>query len=81
MTDTETLEERAGRLEERLRNGFDRIGEMMANHINVTNWEEAWVNLLREYEQINDEIAAHHAAPQPAPVQVALMAMPRAEVA
>jgi hypothetical protein len=42
----------------RLQDGFTRIGEAMNNGIEVTNWERHWIELLREYESLNDELAA-----------------------
>lgn len=73
---TDTRDERIAKLEARLTKGFIAIGEATARHIDVTNWERAWIELLREYESLNDEIAAHHAET----VQAELPAMPRAEV-
>ena len=58
---TETVEERVARLELRLADGFQRIGEAMSHGVDVDNWERHFVNLVREYEGISDEIAAHHA--------------------
>jgi hypothetical protein len=62
---SETVEERAARLELRLQDGFTRIGQMMAQGIAVEHWEDAWVRILREYESLETEIAAHHAEGQP----------------
>ncbi len=73
---TDTRDERIAKLEARLTKGFIAIGEATAEHIDVTNWERAWIELLREYELLNDEIEAHHAET----VQAELPAMPRAEV-
>jgi hypothetical protein len=42
----------------RLQDGFTRIGEAMNNGIEVSNWERHWIELLREYESLNDELAA-----------------------
>jgi hypothetical protein len=42
----------------RLQDGFTRIGEAMNNGIEVSNWERHWIELLREYERLNDELAA-----------------------
>lgn len=72
MTDRD---ERIAELTKRLHKGFTAIGEATAKHIDVTNWEVAWIELLREYESLEDEIAAHHAET----VQAELPAMPRAE--
>jgi hypothetical protein len=51
-------QERIETLEKRLQDGFTRIGEAMNNGIEVTNWERHWIELLREYESLNDELAA-----------------------
>lgn len=57
----DTRDERIAKLEARLTKGFIAIGEATSKHIDVTNWEDKWIELLREYESLNDEIAAHHA--------------------
>ena len=75
---TETLDERVARLEERLRDGYGKIGEAMNRGVEVQNWERHWVELLREYEAISDELAAHHAEVRQ---QAELAGMPRREVA
>lgn len=54
----ETIEDRVARLELRLQDGFNRIGEAMNHGIEVNNWEQHWIELLREYESLNDELAA-----------------------
>ncbi|MCC6673953.1 MAG: hypothetical protein IT339_02045 [Thermomicrobiales bacterium] len=53
----ETIEDRIGRLELRLQDGFARIGEAMNHGIEVDNWERHWIELLREYESLQDELA------------------------
>ncbi|MCO5222763.1 MAG: hypothetical protein M9947_14465 [Thermomicrobiales bacterium] len=53
----ETIEERVARLELRLHDGFARIGEAMDHGIEVENWERHWIELLREYELLNDDLA------------------------
>jgi hypothetical protein len=68
-------QERIETLERRLQDGFVRIGEAMNNGIEVTNWERHWIELLREYERLSDELAA-------APLeQVAMPGLPRREAA
>ena len=57
----ETLEERVARLEGRLEAGFQKIGEAMNKGVAPEHWETKWVELLREYENIEDELDAHHA--------------------
>ncbi len=54
----ETIEDRVARLELRLQDGFSRIGEAMSHGIDVDNWERHWIELLREYESLEDELAA-----------------------
>ena len=56
LAGTETIEDRLARLELRLQDGFVRIGEAMNHGIDVDNWERIWIELLREYEQLNDEL-------------------------
>lgn len=54
MTDTDTRDERVAKLEARLQDGFTRIGEAMSKGVAVDNWEAHWVQILREYESIED---------------------------
>ena len=75
---TETLDERVARLEVRLQEGFSRIGEAMNKGVAPEHWETKWVELLREYEAISDELAAHHAEVRQ---QVERAGMPRREMA
>ena len=75
---TETLEERVARLEVRLQEGFTRIGEAMSKGVAPEHWETKWVELLREYENIEDELDAHHAEVRQ---QAELAGMPRREQA
>ena len=75
---TETLDERVARLEGRLEAGFQKIGEAMNRGVEVQNWERHWVELLREYEAISDELDAHHAEVRQ---QAELAGMPRKEMA
>lgn len=71
-------DERIRKLEARLENGFQRIGEAMSQGVEVDNWERVWIELLREYERLSDEIEAHHAEVRQ---QVEMAGMPRREVA
>jgi len=73
-----TAEQRQAELEVRLTNGYTRIGEAMQRGHDTGNWERVWVELLREYEAISDELAAHHAEVRQ---QVELAGMPRREQA
>jgi hypothetical protein len=50
-------QERIETLERRLQDGFIRIGEAMNNGLNVSDWEKFWIELLREYESLNDDLA------------------------
>ena len=56
-TGPETIEDRLAKLELRLQDGFARIGEAMNHGIEVENWERHWIELLREYESLNDDLA------------------------
>ena len=71
-------DEQIRRLEERLRDGFQKIGEAMNRGVEVDNWERHWIELLREYERLNDELDAHHAEVRQ---QVEMAGMPRREMA
>lgn len=62
----ESKEDRIARLEARLQDGFTKIGDAMSRGVEVDNWERHWIELLREYETLEDEIAAHHAETVPA---------------
>lgn len=72
QTRPETVEERAARLELRLQDGFTRIGQMMSRGIDVPTWEEKWVELLREFEALEDELQARPVVL----VQQAMIGMP-----
>lgn len=76
----DTTDEQIRRLEERLRDGFQKIGEAMNRGVEVDNWERHWIELLREYERLNDELDAHHAGDAPV-MQAELAGMPRKEMA
>ena len=67
---TETLEERVARLTVRLEAGFQKIGEAMSKGVAPEHWETKWVELLREYEQLSDELEAQ---PPARPEQTALV--------
>jgi len=54
----ETIDDRMAKLELRLEDGFARIGEAMNHGIEVENWERHWVELLHEYESLNDDYVA-----------------------
>jgi hypothetical protein len=68
-------QERIETLENRLQDGFSRIGEAMNNGLNVSDWEKFWIDLLREYERLNDELAAAR------PEQAEMPGLPRKEAA
>lgn len=55
---TETIEERVARLEVRLQEGFSRIGEAMSKGVAPEHWETAWIDILRQYEALQDELDA-----------------------
>lgn len=74
---TDTTADRIARLEARLEDGFQKIGEAMSHGVDVDNWERHWVELLREYESLEDELDAHHAEVR----QQEMSGMPRKEVA
>ncbi len=54
----ETIDDRIAKLEVRLQDGFARIGDAMNHGIEVDNWERHWIDLLREYESLEDDLAA-----------------------
>lgn len=62
-------------LEARLQDGFGKIGDAMARGVAVEHWEKTWVDLLREYETLSDELATAK------PEQTTMPGLPRAEAA
>ncbi|MGB3329273.1 MAG: hypothetical protein WBA46_09990 [Thermomicrobiales bacterium] len=44
-------------LECRLDDGYRRIEQGIADGIDVTRWEEFWIDLLRQYEVMADQLA------------------------
>jgi hypothetical protein len=50
------LRRRKMTLEQRLEDGFVRIGDAEIQGRDVSAWEEFWLSLLREYESICDEL-------------------------
>jgi hypothetical protein len=51
-------QEQIDTLEQRLQDGFTRIGEAMQQGLTVDNWHTHWQELLAEYVALNDELAA-----------------------
>ena len=49
---------RRSALERRLEDGYRRIEEARLNGADVRAWEDFWIQLLREYEGVCDEIDA-----------------------
>jgi hypothetical protein len=68
-------QERIATLEQRLQDGFLRIGAAMQQGLEVDNWHTHWQNLLAEYVKLNDELASSP------PTQQAMPGLPRAEAA
>jgi hypothetical protein len=50
------LRRRKMTLEQRLEDGFVRIGEAEVQGRDVAAWEEFWLSLLGEYESVCDEL-------------------------
>jgi hypothetical protein len=42
-------------LTRRLNDGYERIEQALARGEDVTAWEEFWIELLHQYEQLSDE--------------------------
>ena len=57
--------EKLAKLEARLQDGFQRIGEAMNSGVAVDDWQAFWEKLLKEYEAISDELAATPPEQQP----------------
>ncbi|HYI93433.1 MAG TPA: hypothetical protein VEX68_07810 [Bryobacteraceae bacterium] len=47
----------AAQLERRLEDGYARIEDARLEGINTSDWEEFWIKLLREYEEICNKLA------------------------
>ena len=50
------LRNRKMTLEQRLEDGFTRIGDAEVQGRDISAWEDFWVTLLREYESVCDEL-------------------------
>ncbi len=42
----------------RLEDGFEKIVRAAADGEDVSRWEDVWIQLLREYEQMQDQLVA-----------------------
>lgn len=60
--DADVLEKHRDSLYRRLELGYERIERGLAEGSDVTTWEDFWVALLREYEQVCDELQRDLAA-------------------
>lgn len=56
ITSIDDLRVRKSTLEQRLEDGFARIGAAELAGRDVAAWEQFWLELLREYEHICDEL-------------------------
>lgn len=45
-------------IEQRLHDGYEKIEEGIASGRNVARWEAIWMDLLHEYEDLVDRLAA-----------------------
>lgn len=57
---TTALLSKRNELEQRLEDGWSKIEEL-ANADTIEKWEGFWINLLKEYEAICDQIAKESA--------------------
>ena len=55
-TRRDEIRSRRERLERRLDDGFLRIEQALLDGADVSAWEEFWVQLLREYEAVCDDL-------------------------
>jgi thymidylate kinase len=55
----ETLETARDRLYENLEKGYDRISKGLVEGKDVTEWEEFWVTLLKEYQRVCEELTSY----------------------
>ncbi len=56
--DRAAMEAEMQRLLFRLEDGFEKIARATANGEDVSRWEDVWIELLSEYEQLHDQMAA-----------------------
>lgn len=50
------LDRRCQSLARRLEDGYQRIDQAIATGADVAAWESFWIDLLREYESVCDEL-------------------------
>ncbi|HET8631202.1 MAG TPA: hypothetical protein VFL91_27590 [Thermomicrobiales bacterium] len=60
--DHAALERRRDALSRRLELGYRKIERGLEDGQDVTTWEDLWITLLREYEQICDDLERELAA-------------------
>lgn len=58
LDDRASLEAEMQRLLFRLEDGFEKIARAAAVGEDVRRWEDVWIQLLLEYEQLHDRLAA-----------------------
>jgi hypothetical protein len=51
-----SLQEQVATLERRLHDGYDRIEKAKKDGQDATAWEDFWLSLLNEYEQLYDKL-------------------------
>jgi hypothetical protein len=56
------IEQRERSLYLRLEDGYSRIEQALAEGKNVARWEDLWLMLLKEYEDVSDSRSALEAA-------------------
>lgn len=56
--DREVLDRRRQLLVRRLDDGYQRIDQAVVSGADVAAWETFWIDLLREYEAVCEEMAA-----------------------
>ena len=57
-SDSPQIQAELDRIEQRLLAGYDKIDRAVALGQDVRRWEELWLNLLLEYEELYDRMAA-----------------------
>jgi hypothetical protein len=58
LDDRESMNAEMRRLLFRLEDGYEKIVQAAANGDDVRRWEDVWLQLLCEYEQLYDQMAA-----------------------
>jgi hypothetical protein len=54
--DRQALEAELQRIRQRLSDGYQKIDQAMADGHSVERWEDLWISLLHDYEELYDRL-------------------------